>query len=113
MLHNVLQRPKALTGAGTNGQIALLADESANSPSTSAGILHSWSTGCVHPGLGRWQRAECVMAGYPQGVRRAVVVLQGRDRRYWAGHYGAKFALPCLHFWAPDDGSGLASGGRA
>lgn len=88
-------------------------DESANSPSTSAGILHSWSTGCVHPGLGRWQRAECVMAGYPQGVRRAVVVLQGRDRRYWAGHYGAKFALPCLHFWAPDDGSGLASGGRA
>lgn len=32
------------------------------------------------------------------GVRRAIIVLRGKDDAFWAGHYGAKFAAPELHF---------------
>ena len=34
----------------------------------------------------------------PRGSRRALVVLGGRDARFWAGHYGAKYAAPELTF---------------
>ena len=45
-----------------------------------------------------WQRSVLRLAGYPPGVRRALVVLRGREERYWAGHYGAKFSAPALRF---------------
>lgn len=36
-----------------------------------------------------------------RGVRRAVVLLAGSERRFWAGEYGCKFAAPVLRFVAP------------
>ena len=45
-----------------------------------------------------WRRQELRVEGYKPGVRRAVVVLAATDGRFWAGHYGAKFASPSLRF---------------
>jgi hypothetical protein len=36
--------------------------------------------------------------GYGPGVRRALVVLRGKDEQFWAGFYGSKFSAPELHF---------------
>ncbi len=51
---------------------------------------------------GRWKAAVVGFAGYGPGVRRAVVVLRGRDVQFWAGHYGAKFSSAQLRFLALD-----------
>ena len=68
-----------------------------------AARLWGWTTGCIQPAKGAWQRAHCIAAGYPAGARCAVVVLRGRDRRFWAGHWGAKLAAPTLRFLAPEE----------
>lgn len=47
-----------------------------------------------------WHR-QTVRLAAPPGVRRAVVLLRGSERRFWAGHYGAKFAAPALRFLPP------------
>lgn len=36
------------------------------------------------------------------GPRRALVLLRGSEHSSWAGHFGAKFAAPCLRLEAPD-----------
>lgn len=51
-----------------------------------------------------WQLLRVRVAGYPAGARRAIVMLGGKDAKFWAGHYGAKFLGPCLHFDAAGDG---------
>ena len=40
-------------------------------------------------------------AGYPAGVRRALVVLRAKDNDWWAGHYGGKYSKPQLRFISP------------
>ena len=45
-----------------------------------------------------WRRVTLRVEGgsYRGGARRAVVFLRGSEQAAWAGHYGAKFAAPCL-----------------
>jgi hypothetical protein len=47
---------------------------------------------------GAWCLFSHIFKGYGPGVRRAIVVLRGKDERFWAGHYGCKYAAPELHF---------------
>ena len=48
-----------------------------------------------------WRRQAVRLEGYPPGVRRALVLLRGTERRGWEGHYGAKFAAPALRVLPP------------
>lgn len=59
------------------------------------------STGARSAVVCEWRRQVLRLAGYPPGVRRAVVLLRGTERRFWSGHYGAKFAAPALRFLPP------------
>ena len=59
--------------------------------------LASWTSGHLDPPRGAWTRVRGTLR-LPPGTRRALLVLGGRDTRFWAGHYGAKFAAPELVF---------------
>lgn len=59
--------------------------------------LASWSAPPLDPPRGGWMRVTGTLR-LPPGTRRALFVLGGRDTRFWAGHYGAKFAAPCVRF---------------
>eukprot|EP00208_Stichococcus_sp_RCC1054_P007284 CAMPEP_0206142546 /NCGR_PEP_ID=MMETSP1473-20131121/17325_1 /ASSEMBLY_ACC=CAM_ASM_001109 /TAXON_ID=1461547 /ORGANISM="Stichococcus sp, Strain RCC1054" /LENGTH=406 /DNA_ID=CAMNT_0053537585 /DNA_START=167 /DNA_END=1387 /DNA_ORIENTATION=+ len=50
------------------------------------------------PNRSNWQHWTALFQGYSAGVRRAIVVLRGRDHNSWAGHFGSKFAAPQLRF---------------
>jgi len=41
---------------------------------------------------GEWQQVAHRFVDYPVGVREIVVRNAGKDRQFWAGHYGAKMA---------------------
>jgi hypothetical protein len=41
---------------------------------------------------GDWQQVEHRFVDYPVGVRKVVIQNAGKDRQFWAGHYGAKMA---------------------
>ncbi len=62
-------------------------------------ITH-WESGPIDltPQNNAWKLATHTFKGYPAGVRRALIVLRGKDEPFWAGWYGAKFAAPELHF---------------
>ncbi len=62
-------------------------------------ITH-WDSGMLRldPQDNNWKLATHTFRGYPAGIRRAIIVLKGKDEPWWAGHYGAKFAAPELHF---------------
>ena len=59
-----------------------------------------WDSGMLKldPQDNTWKLATHTFRGYPAGIRRAIIVLKGKDEPWWAGHYGAKFAAPELHF---------------
>ena len=52
----------------------------------------------LDPQDNNWKLATHTFRGYPASIRRAIIVLKGKDEPWWAGHYGAKFAAPELHF---------------
>ena len=67
----------------------------------------AWCSGRLSPPLGKWQAVQCLLQGYRPGLRRAVVILRGKDEiaahqliigPHQAGHLGAKFAGPQLSF---------------
>lgn len=45
-----------------------------------------------------WRRRTLRATVAARGVRRAVVLLAGSERRFWAGEYGCKLAAPVLRF---------------
>ncbi|GMT34597.1 hypothetical protein PFISCL1PPCAC_25894 [Pristionchus fissidentatus] len=40
----------------------------------------------------KWERVEVEFDGYPAGMRKIAVGSEGKDKQYWRGNYGAKFA---------------------
>ncbi|KAH3813207.1 hypothetical protein DPMN_141659 [Dreissena polymorpha] len=42
---------------------------------------------------GDWFKAEHVFKDYPAGVRYIGFFHKGKDRQFWAGHFGAKFTF--------------------
>lgn len=52
---------------------------------------------------GHWRRIAHVFRECPQNLQRVTVFLEGKDGRYWAGRYGAKFSSPQLHFLQSDN----------
>lgn len=66
-------------------------------PWNRSAIAH-WSSGQLATMQNTWLCASYTFKGYQPGVRRALVVLRGKDGRFWAGHYGSKFAAPELLF---------------
>ena len=62
--------------------------------------LAHWESGLMDldPQNNTWRLAKHTFRGYPACVRRAIIVLRGKDEPFWAGSYGAKFAAPELHF---------------
>ena len=45
---------------------------------------------------GKWKKYVCIIEALPPGARFVNVTVQGRDTQFWSGHYGMKFAKPCL-----------------
>ncbi|BDA48500.1 probable f-box only protein 6 [Coccomyxa sp. Obi] len=60
-------------------------------------ITH-WDSGVVPTERGGWKCSWHTFTAYSKGVRRAILVLRGKDEQFWAGHYGSKFSAPELHF---------------
>ncbi len=71
----------------------------ANFPWQRTALTH-WESGPIplEPQNNAWRLVTHTFNDYPAGVRRAIIVLKGKDHRVWAGWYGAKFAAPELHF---------------
>lgn len=90
-------------GAEFSVVMALLSSSAAN-PLISANV-HVPSSSSYHfhsgrfllPHLNHWHRFAHACS-IPKGARSAVVLLSGRDRQFWAGHFGAKFASAELTF---------------
>lgn len=90
-------------GAEFSVVLALLGSSPAN-PLMAASI-HVPSESSYHfhsgrfflPQLNHWHRFAHACE-IPKGARSAVVLLSGRDRSFWAGHYGAKFTSAELTF---------------
>ncbi len=50
----------------------------------------------------QWKLYACTIKALPAGTRFAGVTLQGKDTQFWAGHFGMKFAKPCLRWIASE-----------
>ncbi|EIE27682.1 hypothetical protein COCSUDRAFT_64332 [Coccomyxa subellipsoidea C-169] len=66
-------------------------------PWARSAITH-WKSGSLTTQPGNWKLSCHTFKGYSAGVRRAILVLRGKDDRFWAGHYGSKFSAPELYF---------------
>ncbi|KAK9917242.1 hypothetical protein WJX75_002224 [Coccomyxa subellipsoidea] len=60
--------------------------------------ITDWRSGALTTEPGSWRLSSHTFTGYSMGVRRAILVLRGKDERFWAGHYGSKFSAPELYF---------------
>jgi hypothetical protein len=70
--------------------------------------IHDWLEGSIaHDDVAvmtenaKWTPHALHVSGYARGVRRAVVVLCGKDSQFWQGYYGPKFLAPSLRFSWP------------
>eukprot|EP00798_Chlamydomonas_sp_ICE-L_P022013 gene22013-29071_t len=61
------------------------------------GHQHGFSGNLKTGPNGEWRRFS-MLVGVPVGCRRVTVVLRGKDKSYWAGFYGTKFASAELRF---------------
>ena len=68
-------------------------------------VLAEASSGSRQLAVGTWQSEELQLAGYNAGVRRALLRIECRDCKNWAGHYGAKLARPAFSFFVPAEDS--------
>ncbi|GMR34139.1 hypothetical protein PMAYCL1PPCAC_04334 [Pristionchus mayeri] len=55
-----------------------------------------------------WERVETIFEDYPAGMRTLTVISRGKDRQFWAGNYGAKFANLQVRIEMPDEARWLA-----
>lgn len=53
---------------------------------------------------GKWKKYVCIVGALPAGTRFVGINVQGKDTQFWSGHFGMKFANPCLT-WSPADHS--------
>lgn len=65
-------------------------------------LLDSFQFNCNLNAGRPWFQIKHVFDAYPPGVRFIHFRHGGKDRKYWAGHYGVKMALPTVRFKMDD-----------
>ncbi|XP_062587269.1 F-box only protein 6-like [Saccostrea cucullata] len=60
--------------------------------------LDKWSFSDEKPAGRDWFQVEHIFTTYPEGLRYIKFQHKGKDRQFWAGHYGSKFTNASVRF---------------
>ncbi|XP_056021481.1 F-box only protein 6-like isoform X2 [Ostrea edulis] len=61
-------------------------------------VLNKWSFSDEKEAGRDWFKVEHIFTSYPKGVRFIKFQHKGKDRQFWAGHYGSKFTMASVRF---------------